>query len=251
MTTHYRTKGFVFKKDDRSEADRIFTVFTEDFGKIEIRARAVRKIVSKLRGGIDTFYLSEVEFIQGKNYKTLTDAEALEKFSSISQNPEKLIIFNRIAEVLDGFIKGEEKDGGIFNLINETFIKLNNHRLQTTNYQLLYYYFFWNFFSELGYMPEIQKCAKCREKLNPYSLYFSNKEGGTICKQCAIKDYDKKIYPKDCQKINSDIVKILRLIFKKDWQVISRLKIDLFSQNLLSQISDNYHLYMLSSHSFS
>lgn len=243
MTTHYRTKGFVFKKEEKGEADRIFNVFTEDFGKIEIKARAIRKIASKLRSGIDRTYFSKIEFIQGKNHKTLTDAIAIEKFGSIWQNPEKLIIFGKIAELLDNFIKGQEKDEGIFNLINETFEKLNNYSLSTTNCSLIYYYFFWNFFSQLGYMPELQNCAKCSQKMIPYNLYFSNKEGGIVCKKCLVAD--EKV-----QKINSDTVKILRLIFKKDWQTLSRLKIGPLSQNLLSQISDNYYLYMLSSHSF-
>ena len=198
MTTYYRTRGFVFKKDDRSEADKIFSIFTEDFGKIEIRARAVRKITSKLRGGIDKFCLSEIEFIQGKNHKTLTDSVAIEKFKGITQNLEKLMISNKIAELLNSFIKGQEKDQKLWSLISDIFQKLDKHKRDDNNQQLLYNYFFWNFFSELGYMPEIQKCAKCYEKLNPYNLYFSNKEGGIICKKCFGSDNKS-------QKINSDI----------------------------------------------
>lgn len=244
MAVYYRTKGFVFKKNDRSEADKVFSVFTEDFGKLEIRARAIRKITSKLRAGIDRFCLSEVEFIQGKNYKTLTDAVVIKRFNGAPWSVEKLIIFNKIADVLDNFIKGQEKDESIFNLIGEIFEKLNGRQLAFDSQQLLYFYFFWNFFSELGYMPEIQKCAKCHEKLNPYSLYFSNIDGGVICKKCFRADNGAK-------KINSDIVKMLRLILKKDWQILNRLRVEPLSKNLLKQISDNYYLYMLSLHSFS
>ena len=241
MAVYYRTKGFVFKKNNRSEADRIFTIFTEDFGKIEIRARAIRKITSKLRGGIDMFCLSEIEFIQGKNHKTLTDAVALQRFKSITQNFEKTAFSNKISEVLDNFIKGQERDVAIFNLISEVFEKLNSLQLTTDSQQLLYYYFFWNFFSELGYMPEAQKCAKCHEKLNPHDLYFSNKEGGVICGNCAGK---KTKDPEPCLRINSDIVKILRLIIKKDWQILSRLKIENSSLQLLEKISNNYHFHI-------
>ncbi len=241
MTTYYRTKGFVFKKEDRSEADKIFSIFTEDFGKLEIRARAIRKITSKLRGGIDRVCLSEVEFIQGKNHKTLTDAVVVERFNGMAQSVEKLIISNKIADVLDNFIKGQQRDEGIFNLLNDVFQKLNDCAPHPKPYTLIYNYFFWNFFSELGYMPEIHKCAKCHEKLNPYSLYFSNMTGGVICKKCFGAD-------NKAQKINSDIVKILRLILKKDWQILNRLRVEPLSQNLLKQISDNYYLYMLSGH---
>ncbi len=232
MSLYYRTKGIVFKKDDRAEADRVFTIFTHDFGKLEVVARAIRKINSKLRAGIDVFHLSEIEFIQGKFYKTLTDSAAIERFKNISQDPEKLNISRKIAELIDCYINGQEKDEDIFNLLNETLAKLNSQ----TDPSLIYHYFFWNFFSILGYRPEIYKCAACQEKLNPYSIYFSNKEGGVICKNCLGAD-------KQAEKINSDVVKVLRLFLKNDWQIISKLKIDKPSQILLEKVSESYHLY--------
>jgi len=243
MTTHYKTRAFVFKKSDRNEADRIFSVFTSDFGRLDIFAKAIRKSASKLRGGIDIFFLSEIEFIQGKSRKTLTDATTIEKFNSVPQSPEKFLTANRIGDILDNFIKGEEKDKDIFNLVNETFVKLNDCNLPIKNYQLLYYYFLWNSLSLLGYRPEVEKCNVCHEKLNPYGVYFSDKIGGSICKKCLGHDAQ-------AQKINSDIVKILRIIFKKDWQILAKLKIEPSSKKLLKEVSNGYYSYILSSHSF-
>ena len=243
MATCYRTQGIIFKKQDRSEADRVFSVFTSEFGRLEIVARAIRKITSKLRGGIDIFSLSEIEFIQGKNCKTLTDSIAMEKFSNIIKDLSRLKILYEISEVLDNFIRGQEKDKLIFVLLKETFDKLNSLQLKTSGIQLIYYYFLWNFLSVTGYHPEIQKCAVCGGKLSPHNLYFSNKDGGIICKICS--DFNA-----EAERVNSDIVKILRLIFKKDWQVLFKLKVGSFSQNSFKEISDNYYRYILSSHSY-
>lgn len=242
MAVHYRTQGFIFEKEDRSEADRVFSVFTKDLGRLEIFAKAIRKINSKLKSGIDAFYLSEIEFIQGKNHKTLTDAILIKKFNNILENPEKFEISAKISKDLSVFIKGQEKDENIFNLINETFEKFKNLKIEKL--EILYIYFMWNFFLELGYAPEIQKCAECKDKLNPYGLYFSDKEGGIICKKCSVID-------KTALKINSDVVKILRIIFKNDWQMFARLKVEESSQKLLEQISDDYRSHMISNHSFS
>lgn len=243
MAVYYRTQGFIFKKQDRFESDRVFSVFTNEFGRLEVFGKAIRKITSKLRGGIEIFSLSEIEFIQGKNRKTLTDTIAIEKFSNITQDHNKLEISYKISEVLDNFIKGQEKDEDIFILLNETFNKINNPKPQVYGAQLTYYYFMWNFLSLLGYHPEIQKCIACRLKLKPDSLYFSNKDGGVICKNCLNHSTDTK-------EINSDIVKILRLILKKDWEILSKLKIKVSLQNLFQEVSDDYCRYLLSSHSF-
>ena len=243
MAVHYRTNAIIFKKEDRSEADRAFAVFTYDFGKLDVYAKAIRKINSKLRAGIDIFYLSEIEFIRGKNNKTLTDAEPIEKNSNIFYDFEKIKIAHQIANVLEKFIKGQQEDKEIWNLLVDTFKKLNSRQSAANNQKLLYYYFLWNFFSVLGYHPGVLKCAVCCGKLNPYNIYFSDKEGGIICKKCLETD-------KEARKINSDIVKILRLILTKDWKIISKLRVDSASQKLFETVTDSYYSYILPAHSF-
>jgi len=237
MAIRYKTRAFVFKKDDRNESDRVFSVFTEDFGRLDIFGKAIRKNASKLRSGIDTFFTSEIEFIQGKNRKTLTDALALKKFNNITGDLGKFKIANGIGGILDSLISGEQKDEEIFDLLEESMERLNGSDTR----MLIYYYFLWNMLSLLGYHSEVQECAGCHEALTPQGLNFSSKEGGVICKNCSTHGSG--------QKINADIVKILRLILKKDWQTLSKLKIELSSQKVFEKVSDSYYSYILSSHS--
>ena len=104
MAVHYRTQGFFIKRTDRGEDSRLFTVYTKNFGKLKILGRAIRKIGSKLKGGSEIFCLSEIEFIQGKNHKTLTDAILLENFSVIRKDLKGLKIIRQITEALNDFI---------------------------------------------------------------------------------------------------------------------------------------------------
>ena len=231
MISKYRTQGFVFKKDTRAESDQTFAVFTKDFGRLELRAKAIKKITSKLRKDFDIFYFSEIEFIQGRSYKTLTDANKIKKINA-GENLNKLSVLCRISDVLDMFIKGQEKDDATFDLLVEFLGKLGDASELLKNHQLVFYYFFWNFISLQGYKIEVDNCAGCRSKLNPENLYFSSKMGGIICSKCLSADSGAK-------KINSDIVKILRIIFKKDWDIISKLKVEPYSQNLMEDISQN------------
>jgi len=235
MALHYKTAGFIFKREDRLDADRVFSVFTKDFGRIEIFGKAIRRITSKLRSNADLFSFSEIEFIQGKNKKTLTDAFFLEKFKSLPRDPEKLEVSYRVSNLLDSFIKGEEKDERILELLLDFFHKLYNQKLSTNHLQLLYFYFFWNFISLLGYAPELFTCAVCKKSLSPINLYLSNKEGGVICENCSVEGK---------AKIQADTVKVLRLILKKDWETLSKLKVSNFLAEL-KEVSDNYNNYLL------
>src|SRR3989344_2087981 len=241
MAVHYRTQAVVFKKEDRLDADRVFSAFTKDFGRVEVFGKAIRKITSKLKSNIDFFSFSEIEFIQGKNRKTLTDAVSIEKLDGKVHLVEKLEIAYNISNIIDCFIRGQEKDERIWGLIVDISRKLNNIHI-VHNKELLYYYFLWNFMFVLGYGPEISNCAVCRQKLNPHSLYFSNKEGGVICKDCAATK-------KDGVKITPDVVKVLRLILEKDWDILSKLKVGIDSSRLLKEVSDNYCNYLPASNS--
>lgn len=237
MFLHYRTQGIIFKKEDRGEADQLFTIYTKDFGKLEILGKGIRKISSKLRSGAEIFYLSEIEFIQGKTYKTLTDAILIEKFPNLRKDLRRLNIAYKISEILDNLIKGEEKDEKIWNLLNEVFQKLNSLKLISHILPLIYYYFLWNLLSILGYRPELYQCLICQKRLRPEKLYFSPKEGGIICQKCA-KDINSFF------EIEPEIVKIIRIILEKNWKVLSRLKIKEGYLKSLDKISQDYFLFI-------
>ena len=223
MFVHYRTQGIILKKIDRGEADRIFTIYTKDFGKLELLAKAERKIKSKLRGGLELFYLSEIEFIQGKTHKTLTDAILIDKFKNLRRDLKRLAIAYKISEVLDNLVKDQEPDEKIWQLLNEVFSKLNSLEIKNSKLEILYHYFLWNLLSILGYQPELYNCSLCQKKVTPEKLYFSQKEGGLICPSC----FRKIGVPSGSgQEVKPETIKILRIILKKDWPTLSKLKIE-------------------------
>lgn len=236
MFTHYRTRGFILKKTDREEADRLFTFYTEDFGKLEILAKAVRKIKSKLRAGLEIFYLSEIEFIQGKTYKTLTDVVLINSFKNLRKDLTRLNIAYVVSEVFDKFIKGQEPDERIWRLLEETFEKLAGLKIDNYKLKIIYYYFFWNLLSLLGYQPDLYYCSFCQKKLLPENIYFDLKEKGMLCARC-----QKKENLKDVIALSPDVIKIIRILLKKDWSVLERLKIADGEFTLLKKIS-NYYL---------
>lgn len=237
MFTHYRTKGIFLKQEGKGEADQLLTVFSEDFGKIEVLGRAVRKITSKLRSGADIFYLSEIEFIQGKNYKTLTDALVIEKFENIRNNPEKLETAYRIVEILDFLTGYEEQDQKIWKLLRENLDFLNNLIIQPFNH-LSFYFFFWQLISILGYYPELYHCSVCGKKLLPEIFYFSPKDGGVVCWQC-FKNFEAES-KKQAEEIKVNTVKVLRLLPQKPIRAFVKIKLEKKEMENLERISELY-----------
>ena len=51
----YQTKAIVLKREDIFEADRVYNLYTEEFGKVRAIAGSVRKINAKLSGHLEPF----------------------------------------------------------------------------------------------------------------------------------------------------------------------------------------------------
>lgn len=230
---HYRTEGIILKKENRGENDQLFTIYTKDFGKLEILGRAIRKISSKLRADVELFYISEIEFIQGKAYKTLTDAIAIGKLLNLRKDLERLGLAQAISDLLNDFLKGEERDERIWELLNEVFQKLDDLKFKISVPKLIYYYFLWNFLSLSGYGPELYSCSLCQKKLVPEELYFNQRVGGIICQDCFKKTSSG-------EKIDLETIKLLRIFLEKDWDVLSKLKVDNKYLKNLESFSEKY-----------
>lgn len=237
MSEYYKTSGFVIAKSDLKEADQLFGFYSKDFGKVRILGKSIRKIRSKLRAGVDMMYFSELEFVQGKGYKTLTDASVLEKYKDIRTNLNKLEIANRICETADSLIRGQEKDEGIFNLLNEVFNKLNNFQFSILNFQLMYHYFFWNFVSLLGYRIDMYDCPLCQGRFRPEGLCFMPEEGAVVCHNCSRGEIIE---------ILPEAVKMVRFLTENGWERVSKLKFGKKHMEGLEDLSLRYLGYLKS-----
>jgi DNA repair protein RecO (recombination protein O) len=160
MAVHYRTLGFILKKEDRGEFDRVFTVFTKDFGKLQFRAISERKSASKLRGGLELFYISEIEFIEGKNQKTVVDAVVENQHVRLRGSLKRARVMYRLAEIFDEVLQGEEGDERTWDLVRGTASFLDQETLSEKSLKLIFYYFVWNLLSLHGYRPELGTIAQ-------------------------------------------------------------------------------------------
>ena len=216
----------------------MLTVFTKDFGRVKVLAKAVRKISSKLRPGTEIYCVSEIEFIQGKAQKTLTEAQPLKKFGNLKKDLKRLKTAYKISSAVEKFIKGQEPDENLWGLLRETFLYLDHLQFKPKNIELLYCYFIWNFLFNLGYKPRLYKCCLCEGGLSGAKLYFSFKNAGLICESCSDKDVQGK-------EIGADAIEAMKVFLKRKPQLISGMEISSGGMKQLVLISNKYALWAL------
>jgi len=213
MFKKHKTEGFVLKEKEIGEADIVFSIFSKDFGRLDLLAKSARKVSSKLRKEIELFSLVEVRFVEGKKGERLVETRCLERFPRIKKDLERIFLAQKMAEVLDALIKGPEKEEKIFELLRKVFEKLNSFSFEKK--EELFCYFFWNLVWILGLFPNLKECALCGKQIRE-NCFFSFEKGSIICSGCKTKE---KTFP-----LAFLTIKFIKLVLKKNFSFLEKVK---------------------------
>ena len=101
----FRTLGYVLRRTNYGEADRILNLITPN-GKISAIAKAARKEKSKLAGGIEMFSLVDLNIHQGKSeFAIITGAKMVKYYSNILKDYDRMelgaLFLKQISKVAD------------------------------------------------------------------------------------------------------------------------------------------------------
>ncbi len=192
MFTHHIAKGIILSTFKIRDADEVFVLYTFEFGKLEVLGRSIRKGGSKLRASMSLFSYVEIEFIEGKNYNTLTDAKLICSFNEAKENLGKLSLLFRISETTLSLISEEkEEDEDIFYFLLKSFQKINKLSFSQNDLKIFFCFYSFNLLYFLGYKLYTEKCVFCGfSKIR--NGYFSPLEGGVICENCFCSNNTKE-----------------------------------------------------------
>ncbi len=232
MFTHYYTEGVILAKRAVKDADEIITVYTRDFGKVDLIGKSIKKNGSKLKMNTSLFALVEIGFIQGKSCNTLTDARLISSFRNAKKDLGKLSLFYRMSETILSLVHGEEKDENIFLLISQSLRRIDSFKISKNKLKLFYCFFSFNLLYFLGYKLYIKECASCGNKVEG-DCYFNPREGGVVCKNCFLKE-PIGIYLEEIDLLRSFLENDIRNVKEQD----SKIFVDIL-ENYLNYIPEN------------
>ncbi len=133
----YTTKAIVLEWYDQGEHDRVFKVFTREFGLLMCHAKSVRKLESKLRAHLLPRSVSLITLVQGKEVWRLVGAEHEHVASPYIHD---------VVQLLKRFVRGEGEHTFLYDRLTE-FLTCNHVYDEQTTRLLLYFMML----TELGY----------------------------------------------------------------------------------------------------
>ncbi len=202
-----RTQGFVLRRTNYGEADRILNIITP-MGKFAVIAKSVRKAKSKLAGNIELFSLIDFNIHQGRSeFGIVTGAKMLEHYGEILHDYRKMelagLVFKKISQAAEN-VNSEE----YFNIVRQCLVGLN----KGLNSDLIEVWFLLHLMKEMGEEMNLYRDVN-GEKLIEKQLYsFDN-----IALAFTLNESGE---------YGTDDIKLLRLLTTSKLNVVQRVRVE-------------------------
>ncbi|OGG52349.1 hypothetical protein A2851_04825 [Candidatus Kaiserbacteria bacterium RIFCSPHIGHO2_01_FULL_53_29] len=116
MYQKYQTDALVLGSRESGENDRVFALYTKDFGLVRARASAVRKETSRMRYALQNYSRANTGLVRGKRGWRLAGAAATQ---TAHGDPRGVAAFARIALLVSRLVQGEEANPYLFAALAE------------------------------------------------------------------------------------------------------------------------------------
>lgn len=221
MPETYNLKALILNRRNFSEDDGRVAVYSLERGKLELVVRGLKKIKSKLAGHLEPITLSSIMAVRGRQYDYAGAAASEQCYANIKNDLEKIAVAGQALRIFNKIIKAEQTDREIFALLKNFLDVLDGAAAEKISFELLFWLFIFKLLVKLGHKPELYHCVNCRAKILPAGLKFDLARGGLIGAECSAK-----IEPPNGLTISENLVKLLRLAEKNDFNKLSKIKVN-------------------------
>jgi DNA repair protein RecO (recombination protein O) len=230
----YRTHAVVLRRRDFRDADRILTVFTPNYGKLELIAKGIRKTTSRKAGHLELFSHCTLLIAQGRTWDIVTEVVGVESYPNIRTDLDKISQANYIGELVDSFSEGGDENPALWELLIITLQELNN-LVPNQDGRLLQHWFEMHLLSLAGFQPQLFECLHCGAELEPVTNYINLVEGGVICANCGQGH-------RELEPIEADVLKVLRFLQSRPWATVRQVNV---RPHIMRQVDNLLYRYLL------
>jgi DNA repair protein RecO (recombination protein O) len=147
------TSGIILSRTDFGEADRILTLLTPDHGKLRLIAKGVRRVKSKLAGGIELFSISDITYIRGRgDMGTLVSTRLRKHYGEIVKDIQRTMLGYDLIKILNKATE-DEPEPDYFHLLQQAFDALDDAQVPP---EIIRLWFAMQLLRIAGHMPNLQ-----------------------------------------------------------------------------------------------
>ena len=127
MDSSVKTEAFVLKKKSLLHRDILVTVFSEDFGKMSVIAKGVKKLTSRRAAHLQTGNLIRVHLQKSHEAWYLHTTELISGFTKVREKAKSDALY-LFLYIIDRMLPSEQNEIEIYKLTKEFFIELSKQQ---------------------------------------------------------------------------------------------------------------------------
>lgn len=216
-----RYNAIVLRKKEVGETDRLYTLYTESAGKLQLVAKGVRKPEAKLAGQLETLMQGLIIVVKGRGAGKIAGAVAEQSFLHLRSDLETLKRVLEAVSIFERLVGWEEQDQVLFELLGKYLVIVNDlaKEKKTDKVLLVTEGFLFQLFAHLGYEIETGTCVVSGKKLTQGEKhFFSPSAGGMVRGEHAHATHG-------ALPVSESVIKLIRLFLHNKLEALPKVTI--------------------------
>lgn len=178
-----KIKGIVIVESKMGDYDKMLTILTPNFGKIECAAKGARRNKSSLLSATQFLCFGEyILYKSGEKYN-ISSCETIELFYNIRTDYDKLKYAANITKIINDVATENQNSYKLLQLFLNTLYVISE---TDKSLEFILSVFKIRLLSIIGLKPIIERCVTCKNKED--LTYFSIRNDGFKCENCSKND---------------------------------------------------------------
>jgi len=210
----YKTEAVILRQRKLGEADRILTVYTPAMGKLDLKARGVRKTASRLGGHLQPLNQCVLQIAQGHALDVVTGVETMESFRGLRDDIDRLSRGLYAAELTDRMTAEHVHSFPTYRLFLDTLRRVADGPEGDTALR----FYEMRLLDQSGFRPELERCVGCERPLEASDHFFAPVAGGVVCRGCVPGLAGPRV-------LTLNGLKVLRLLQRGSYNDVARVRV--------------------------
>ena len=194
MTNTFKVEAVVLKTDDFGDANRVITLFTKEFGKLEANAYGCRRARSPLSGALQMFNHISAELTRSPKVDTIREADIINFYDALTTDLEWLAYASLFFEIVNRMTFPRQQELETFDLLTKALPVLSKR-----NPKVAALIGACQFMETSGVQLNFERCVHCGKKIVGDAA-ISLIDGGAVCNNCVDLVTECRPYPEALRK---------------------------------------------------
>lgn len=190
----FTVEAIILRTDDFGDANRVVTLFSKEFGKLEANAYGCRRSRSPLSGALQMFNHVSATLTRGAKVDIIREADIINFYDALTKDLERLAYASLLFEIVNRMTLPRQRELATFNLLTDALPTLSRR-----NPRIAALIGACQFMETSGVQLSFSRCVHCGKNIVGDAA-VSLLDGGAVCLNCRDAAQSCRPYPEGLRR---------------------------------------------------